>query len=98
MGYGSDSQGLDDHVMQIPTGEGKSIALGGGSALLALMGINVRCICYSDYLSQRDWRAFRDVFDALKVDQLIKYSTITTYSPYLSQPCQNRNLRLEVKS
>ncbi|CAE7561739.1 unnamed protein product [Symbiodinium sp. CCMP2592] len=67
MGYGEAGSKLQNHVMQIPTGEGKSIALGG-------------CVCYSEYLSKRDWNAFRDVFIALKVDKDIVYSTVTTYS------------------
>ena len=70
--------------MQIRTGEGKSIALGGGAALLALLGYRVRCICYSKYLSNRDEKAFKDLFEALHlqsggVDRVV-YSTITEYS------------------
>ncbi len=66
--------------MQIRTGEGKSIALGGGAALLALLGFRVRCVCYSQYLSQRDFKAFSTLFDALGVQNCIIYSTITSYS------------------
>ena len=66
--------------MQIRTGEGKSIALGGGAALLALLGFRVRCICYSKYLSQRDLKAFSALFEALNVQSRIEYSTITEYS------------------
>lgn len=79
-GYGKKSQDLENHVMQIRTGEGKSIALGGGAGLLALLGFRVRCVCYSQYLSQRDFKAFSTLFDALGVQNRIIYSTITSYS------------------
>jgi len=38
-------------VAEVGTGEGKSIILGILSAYLALVGFNVRCACYSMYLS-----------------------------------------------
>ena len=66
--------------MQIRTGEGKSIALGGLSVLLALLGKRVRCVCYSKYLSDRDFKAFRSLFEALAVQDRIVYSMITSYS------------------
>ena len=81
MGYGTNSSQLENHVMQIRTGEGKSIALGGGASLLALLGFRVRCICYSQYLSRRDFKAFSLLFEALGIqDGMIVYSTITEYS------------------
>ena len=44
---GTTQADLASHVMQIRTGEGKSIILGACSALLALLGFRVRCVCYS---------------------------------------------------
>lgn len=70
--------------MQIRTGEGKSLALGGCAALFALLGFRVRCICYSKYLSQRDEKAFSALFEALQLQkrgsEQIVYSTIAEYS------------------
>ena len=80
MGYASSDESLENHVMQIRTGEGKSIALGGGAALLALLGFRVRCVCYSEYLSQRDYKAFSVLFEALNVEDSVTYSTIGQYS------------------
>ena len=75
--------------MQIRTGEGKSIAFGGGAALLALLGFRVRCICYSKYLSQRDENAFSSLFAELQLQnhgsERIVYSTITEYSPLVDR-------------
>lgn len=45
--------------MQIKTGEGKSIILGMMSLLLSLMGNDVYCVCYSTYLSSRDFESFK---------------------------------------
>ena len=80
MGYGSEHEELRNHVMQIRTGEGKSLALAGGAVLLALLGFSVRCICYSEYLSQRDFNAFSALFKSLGVKEKIVYSMITQYS------------------
>lgn len=80
LGYATKAESLENHVMQIRTGEGKSIALGGGAALLALLGFRVRCVCYSEYLSQRDYRAFSALFEALSVQNSVTYSTVTQYS------------------
>jgi hypothetical protein len=83
-GYANPGIDLENHVMQIRTGEGKSIALGGGAALLGLLGFRVRCICYSKYLSQRDENAFSSLFAELQLQnhgsKRIVYSTITEYS------------------
>ena len=83
-GYGNQRDELENHLMQIRTGEGKSIALGGGAALLAWLGFQVRCICYSKYLSQRDEKAFSTLFEELQLQgsgrERIVYSTITQYS------------------
>lgn len=44
--------------MQIKTGEGKSIILGILSLLLALLGNDIFCVCYSSHLSMRDFGDF----------------------------------------
>lgn len=55
---------LQNHLMQIKTGEGKSIILGVMGLLLALMGHSVYCVCYSKILSERDYDSFKDMFAA----------------------------------
>jgi len=80
-GCGSSSQtGLDSQLMQIRTGEGKSMILGAAAVVIALLGFRVRCVCYSEYLSGRDFNLFRDVFDIFSVTEFVKYSKITTLS------------------
>ena len=82
LGYGATTAAgaLQRQLMQIRTGEGKSIILGACSTVLALLGFRVRCVCYSDYLSGRDYELFRELFDAFSVTGLVTYSTIGEYS------------------
>ena len=57
------------------TGEGKSLILAVVSCVLALMGIDVKCACYSEYLSSRDYEAFLPIFNDLGVTEQIYYGT-----------------------
>ena len=70
---------LDNHLVQVRTGEGKSLILGSAATLFALLGFRVRCVCYSAYLSQRDKDAFASTFTGFEVADLIKYSQIKEY-------------------
>jgi len=47
MGCGDSNETLYNHLMQINTGEGKSIILGAMATIFGLLGFNVRCVCYS---------------------------------------------------
>jgi hypothetical protein len=66
---------LKNHLIEIGTGEGKSIVLAVAAAVLALLGIEVSCVCYSEYLSTRDRAAFEPLFDALDITESIHYGT-----------------------
>lgn len=46
------------------------------SLMLALLGHNVACVCYSNYLSKRDYDSFRDIFADFKVEKNIVYGTL----------------------
>ena len=74
------SSSLESQLLQIRTGEGKSMILGAAAAVLGLLGYNVRCVCYSDYLSNRDFALFKDVFVHFGLDESVKYSKITSLS------------------
>jgi len=50
--YSLTQEGLDNHLIQINTGEGKSIALGFTAVILAVLGFRVDVVCYSRYLSK----------------------------------------------
>ena len=65
----------ESHLIQVKTGEGKSVLLGVLATLLAVMGCEVDCVCYSQYLSRRDKAAFSKVFEAFGVEDMVKYDT-----------------------
>ncbi len=71
-----DPKGMENQLAQIMTGEGKSISLGIMSTFFALLGYKVNVICYSSYLSGRDFKAFSELFNKLGVSASISYSTI----------------------
>ena len=66
---------VQNQLVEILTGEGKSVILAVTSAILALLGCTVNCTCYSEYLSKRDEDAFQDLFDAFGVRDHVTYST-----------------------
>ena len=55
---------------------GKSICLGVLSTVFALVGCHVECVCYSPYLSQRDFDAFLPLFRAMSIHDRIHYGTM----------------------
>jgi DNA polymerase III delta prime subunit len=72
----SNTKALANHFVEVKTGEGKSIVFASASIILSLFGCNVHCVCYSDYLSLRDYRAFSYMFRAFGVTDNLKYSTL----------------------
>ena len=81
LGCGAPSRStLESQLMQIRTGEGKSMILGAAAVVLGLLGFRVRCVCYSEYLSNRDYDLFKDVFSYFHLTEYIKYSKITALS------------------
>jgi SecA DEAD-like domain len=72
----TDYQSLENVLLELQTGQGKSIVLGVTAAILALFGCKVDCICYSHFLSTRDYNDFVDLFDCFGVTDHICYSTI----------------------
>ena len=64
-----------NHFIEIGTGEGKSIILGVVSIILALFGNQVDCVCYSQYLSNRDCASFQQMFTDFDVQHKIAYYT-----------------------
>ncbi|ETO14908.1 hypothetical protein RFI_22460 [Reticulomyxa filosa] len=66
---------LVSNLVQIGTGEGKSITLAVASCVLALLGFDVSCASYSEYLSRRDFKSFEPLFNAFGVVDHIHYDT-----------------------
>jgi energy-coupling factor transporter ATP-binding protein EcfA2 len=76
----NDSSSLKSQLLQIRTGEGKSMILGAAAAIFGLLGFRIRCVCYSEYLSNRDYELFREVFQYFDLIGSVKYCKITTLS------------------
>ena len=72
-------------VQQIGTGEGKSIIMGFASSILALIGYEVHAVCYSSYLSERDYKSFEPLFKFLDLDDHIFYGTFNQISEVILQ-------------
>merc|ERR1711990_681146 len=66
---------LSNQLIQLKTGEGKSVLLGILASVLGLLGFAVDCVCYSKYLSERDKEYFLKVFTALGIENQIEYDT-----------------------
>jgi preprotein translocase subunit SecA len=62
-------------MVQVSTGEGKSVILGIISTYLALVGFKVYEACYSNYLSERDYLDFENLFNLFGVKDKIFYRT-----------------------
>ncbi|CAE7277730.1 secA [Symbiodinium necroappetens] len=70
---------LRSHLMQVSTGEGKSIILGCLACVLGLLGKKVSVVCYSPYLSQRDQQEFLPLFECFQLQDAVSYDTIIGY-------------------
>ena len=71
------------HLIELKTGEGKSLVLAVLSTVLAIFGFRVDCVCYSQYLSIRDWCAVEQIFELFGVKDRVKYDTFTSLSKRL---------------
>ena len=61
-------------MVQVSTGEGKSVILGALAAYLSLVGFKVYEACYSQYLSLRDYNDLVELFTFLNVKDRIHYN------------------------
>ncbi|CAM4825739.1 unnamed protein product [Rotaria magnacalcarata] len=75
LGIGDHNEKLMNHLVQIVTGEGKSIVLAVTAMIVALAGFDVNCACFSEYLGQRDYLAFLPLFNSLGIQHHIHYGT-----------------------
>ena len=71
---------LANNLIEIGTGEGKSVTLAVAACVFGLMGFDVSVACYSEYLSERDYESFRYIFDALNLRDRVFYGTFNQIS------------------
>jgi len=75
LSIGDKKEELMNNLVEVGTGEGKSIVLGVTACILSLLGFDVRCASYSEYLSHRDHSTLRSLFDSLDLLNHIQYNT-----------------------
>ena len=78
LGIGDDNEDLINNLCEIGTGEGKSISLAVTACVFAIFGFDVNCVCYSEYLSTRDYQSFLPIFMLLGLVDSIQYCTFGT--------------------
>ncbi|CAF3799488.1 unnamed protein product, partial [Rotaria sp. Silwood1] len=89
------SDDLVNNLVEIGTGEGKSVVIAITACIFALIGADVVCSCYSEVLSERDMNDFVPVFRALGIEERIKYGTFNKLcEQLLNEQC---NLREKVR-
>ncbi|MCA7010344.1 MULTISPECIES: hypothetical protein [unclassified Wolbachia] len=81
-----DSKGVDKHLAQVLTGQGKSLVLGLLSSLLVLTGHKVRTVCYSEYLATRDQQDFNGFFKEFGIGDKITYGTFEKMANEVIKP------------
>ncbi|CAF4303167.1 unnamed protein product [Rotaria sp. Silwood2] len=85
------SNDLINNLVQIGTGEGKSVVMAITACVFALVGVDVNCSCYSEYLSMRDKNDFAPVFRALGIEERIQYGTFNKLCEnFLNEQCNIR--------
>ncbi|KAL4505987.1 hypothetical protein ABPG72_013748 [Tetrahymena utriculariae] len=76
IGYSKDYNQIQPNgLAQVLTGEGKSVILAALACFYSLCGFSVKCACYSNQLSVRDYEEFLLLFEKLKIKNLIMYGT-----------------------
>eukprot|EP00485_Elphidium_margaritaceum_P023650 CAMPEP_0202721390 /NCGR_PEP_ID=MMETSP1385-20130828/148496_1 /ASSEMBLY_ACC=CAM_ASM_000861 /TAXON_ID=933848 /ORGANISM="Elphidium margaritaceum" /LENGTH=239 /DNA_ID=CAMNT_0049385595 /DNA_START=51 /DNA_END=766 /DNA_ORIENTATION=- len=63
LGLRTQSGTLMPSLVEIGTGEGKSLTFAVAACVQALLGFSVRCVCYSQYLSKRDYQEYEPLFN-----------------------------------
>ena len=72
-GVGLPDNQFDNHLVEILTGEGKSVCVAVVATVFALAGFEVKCACYSEIISKRDRKEFLEMFEFLGVAPYIRY-------------------------
>ena len=63
------------------------------------MGFQVDCLCYSEYLSDRDFQEFKHIFESLEISKFIFYGTFNkAFEKYINRQGDIRDLTIEILS
>ncbi|KAL4480352.1 hypothetical protein ABPG74_020868 [Tetrahymena malaccensis] len=76
IGYSTNYDKIEPNSLaQVLTGEGKSVILAALACFYSLCGFAVKCACYSNQLSIRDYEEFLFLFQKLQIKNVILYGT-----------------------
>jgi hypothetical protein len=78
---------MDPHMVEVLTGQGKSVVLALTSIVLAFFNFRVDCACYSEYLSARDRVEFKNVCHVNMHPDINTHSHTTAASLFASFKC-----------
>ncbi|CAF1396017.1 unnamed protein product [Rotaria magnacalcarata] len=85
------SDDLVNNLVQVGTGEGKSLVMAITACIFALSEVDVNCSCYSEVLSMRDKNDFAPGFRALGIEERIQYGSFNTLcEQLLNEQCNGR--------
>ena len=84
---------MEPNLIEMKTGEGKSLVLAVSACIIALLGSNVYCTSYGELLTERDYGKFRDLFIQLNVEKKIRY---TMYGTVCSELISKMNIQENV--
>ena len=91
LGISCENNEFANNIVQIGTGEGKSVVLAVLAIVLSLLGFRVDVACYSSYLSSRDRNAFIELFDQFGVSNQIQYGTFNVLcEAFINRQCNVR--------
>jgi len=78
LGFGNTSTegSIRNHLVEVKTGEGKSLILAVAITVFAFLGFDVYAACYSKHLINRDYNEFKELFELLSISKKIHYGTI----------------------
>lgn len=70
---------IENHLLQVKTGEGKSVITAAAAIAFALVEYDVHIACYNPWLASRDERAFRPLFETFNLTAAITYGDFDTH-------------------
>ncbi|CAF0934036.1 unnamed protein product [Adineta steineri] len=86
------AEDLENNLVELGTGEGKSVVMAVTACVFALTDVDVNCSCYSDVLSTRDAKDFASVFVTLGIEKRIEYGTFNKLcEQLLNEQCNIRD-------
>ena len=89
---------MESNLIEIKTGEGKSLVLAVSACIFALLGLNSYCVSYAQLLTWRDYNQFQDLFIQLQVVEKIRYMTFTDLCLSLAREMADSDVILQMLS